>query len=163
MTEAANSAPARAPQIRCPACGGLVELPAELCPECCYNFRTGQRDVEEESGGSRLRLWLVGGLVLAVLAFLAAIFVLQPGEPISTPPPLPPTAGAVPDSEIGEALATLDTLADAPNQMDGQPFDELTDDPLMLQSKPILDKTRELADGLEGQQETRDDVLLNNE
>lgn len=158
MTES-NASPKGAVQIRCPNCGGMVQMPAENCPACRYDFRTGLAPEEE---GGRARVWLLGGLVLAAVVILAAVFFFKSGEPMSSAPPLPPTAGAVPDSEIGEALATLDQVADAPAPA-SRPFENLSDDPLVLQAKPIVDTSREVAAEVEGQQEQRDEFLESNE
>ncbi|UQZ90316.1 hypothetical protein C4J81_14325 [Deltaproteobacteria bacterium Smac51] len=163
MSDASQTAPKAAPQIRCPSCAAHVQLPADSCPKCRYDFRTGTKPPSEadEAEGGPLRLWLIGGAVLAAVVVLAVIFLFNSKEEpmAASAPALPPTAASVPDSEIGEALATFDSLTDAPGKISSNPFEELDDGPLMLQPHIILNKSQEVIDNVNDQQKLRDGVL----
>jgi hypothetical protein len=91
----------------------------------------------------RGRVLLVGGLVLAAVLILGFVFLFQSGKPAAQPS-LPPTAAAVPESEIGETLAT---------------FDELGSGPAVLQPGPIMNQSREILDEAVEQQKTREESL----
>ena len=157
MNEADKTGAKAAPQIRCPSCAAHVRLPAEICPRCRYDFRTDLKaPVEDEEPSGRMGMWLTGGLVLAAVMVLAFVFLFRTGDEAAvSAPALPPTASAVPDSEIGEALANFDSLTDAPVAIQPRPFEELTDDPLLLQPHRILQQSREVIDGLNEQQKLR--------
>jgi hypothetical protein len=88
---------------------------AAACPRCRHDFRAGPKPPEDEEAGGRMGTWLVSGFVLAAVAALAFVFLFGTGgETAVSAPALPPTASAVPDSEIGEALANFDSLTEAP-------------------------------------------------
>ncbi len=81
----------------------------------------------------------MGGLVLAAVAVLAAVFLFGPWAPASDPPALPPTASAVPPSDIGEALATLDNMAETPGAA-------------LLRPNTVIDTSREIVESLNERQ-----------
>jgi len=126
-TTPSQEAPDNRPRLSCPACHFMVPLPAETCPKCQANLRTGFVPVseEEESRGRRRWRLIVGSLVLVMVAAVAAIFFFI----------LPPTKAAEGPPQTGTGLSdALETFHDLPNQSLG------------AQPGIILDKTRETAD-----------------
>ncbi len=87
------------PQLRCPACGSLISLPARECPECQADLRTGRRPRK----WYRLRLnrcprIVRRGLKLIVTLGLAAWAWLAIQNYRFAPPPPPTASPGAPDS-----------------------------------------------------------------
>lgn len=98
------------PKLRCPACSFMVPLPAESCPKCRANLRSGIIPDEEESSPNRARL-VIAGLVLLVIIGLAAIFFS--GLLDGPQSPATGTPGTAKSSDvIGEALEAIESLPD---------------------------------------------------
>ena len=134
-------APDNRPRLRCPACQFMVPLPAETCPKCQANLRTGFIPVSEEDESSGRRRWrvIMGGLVLVMVAAVAALFFFV----------LPPKAavGPAPQTGTGTGLSdALETFHDLPNQ------------PLGTQPAIILDKTRDTANQAEERWDQVDEI-----
>ncbi|MDR3135151.1 MAG: hypothetical protein LBU69_03540 [Deltaproteobacteria bacterium] len=86
------------PSIRCPHCSNSVVLPAETCPSCGYNFRTGQRPalaippgtlaMGPDSGGRKKLALIAGGTAVVIVLIILAFFLTRPGtseEPLPAP------------------------------------------------------------------------------
>lgn len=97
------------PRLRCPACSFMVPLPAETCPKCRANLRSGLLPIDEEPASNRGRL-IIAGLVLLVIIGLAVIFfsgILNgPQQPVAGRP----AAGGSSGDGIGEALEAFQDL-----------------------------------------------------
>ena len=103
------------PSMRCPGCGQGVTLPAEVCPSCGFNFRTGQKPPQpgqgpggqfrgssqaaslgpdKGSGPSKLVL-LAGGAALVIVLALVLFFVAGGDDPEDLPVPAPGGGGGL--------------------------------------------------------------------
>ncbi len=97
------------PRLRCPACSALVMLPAETCPQCGADLRTGQAPEPPAEAGRRGRL-VLGVVMLAVIVGLAVFFF-----GLSSDRPAAKTGGEPMDrSGLGESLDTVERLAEQP-------------------------------------------------
>lgn len=108
MTDLNNQNPATEdgrPRLRCPACSFMVPLPAETCPKCRANLRSGQIPVAEEPDSNRGRM-IIAGLVLLVIIALAAIFL----SGVLDGPQSPATGLPSSSDGIGEALDAFQDL-----------------------------------------------------
>jgi hypothetical protein len=97
---------ATGPALRCPSCGNMVKLPAVECPQCQYNFRTGQRPAPPTDAGlepASRRPYLIGGGVLALI-IIVALFIFLGGEE----PPVPESPPAAGGGSIVQPLPNTD-------------------------------------------------------
>ncbi|MDR1921309.1 MAG: hypothetical protein LBS31_06140 [Candidatus Adiutrix sp.] len=103
------------PSLTCPACGAAAALPADSCPQCRFNFRTGQRPPEDDSAGTeraRRRVYLVCGLIFVLIASVAlSLFFLSPGERDASPAP---RTVSTPLSELDDAMDAFQNIAEQP-------------------------------------------------
>lgn len=97
------------PRLHCPACSAPVILPADTCPGCGANLRTGHTPAPPAGTGSRGRL-VMGVVVLLVIAGLAVLFF---GWPSNRPAPAP-AAETLDRTGLGESLDTARSLAEQP-------------------------------------------------
>jgi|GEM_PF-3346137 len=114
MTEVNNSnneSQNSRPSLRCPSCSFTVPLPAETCPRCQANLRSGIIPQEQApSGQSRL---IPVALVLLVIIGLAVVFFSgQMDDPQQPAANAPPSA-----AKSAEGLAdALDSFQDLPDE-----------------------------------------------
>jgi hypothetical protein len=129
------------PSIRCPSCGNDVILPAEICPQCSYNFRTGIKPPPKaneaspqggslEESESRKKYYIIGAIAALVLIIILAF--------------------AFSGSKEEEQTA-------APQGTVLQPAPSLSDSPLMHPERPI-GAARNAADAVEQRQDTMEDI-----
>ena len=140
-----NSESGKAPHLRCPGCGSAVSLPAEKCPQCRYDFRTGTAadsfSESEEDTGSRRTVFVVGGLAF-LLIIGVAVFVFGFGSDKKVPPASAATAAPI-KTDISDVVETFQSL---PNSSIG--------------SRPgkILDMTHKTADKVEENRQLADEI-----
>lgn len=97
------------PKLRCPACAALVAPPAETCPQCGANLRTGQVPESPAESGRKGRL-VLGVVVLVIIVGLAVFFF-----GLSTDRPVAKTTGEPQDrSGLGESMDTVERLTEQP-------------------------------------------------
>lgn len=138
--------PAKAPQLRCPGCSSMVSLPAEKCPRCRYDFRTGTEAVESIAGvefsASRRGLYIVGGVTLLIIIGVAVlIFGFSSNQKAL---PIKPSAAEPAKADVGDALES---------------FQSLSEQPLGIRPKIILDQTRKTADQVEENRNLADEIF----
>lgn len=130
------------PKLRCPACSFMVPLPAENCPQCRANLRSGVVPASEDVGASNRGRLIIAGLVLLVIIGLAVIFfsgVLDgPQVPAASVPETPRSADG-----IGEAL---DAFQDLPDQNIG------------LRPDIVLDRAKNTADQAESRRRMEEET-----
>ncbi len=122
------------PRLRCPSCSFMVPLPAEICPRCQTNLRTGQGPPpagDDDEGPRRGRLVLIGLLLLLIIG-LAVVFFSGAFES-----PKPIKAGPAPTQP-------KDGLSDAVDAFHG-----LSDQSIGAQPGYILERSRDTADQVE--------------
>lgn len=119
------------PKLRCPACSFMVPLPAETCPRCQANLRTGVVEGQAEAETGRTKMILLG-LTLLVIIGLAVVFF----------------SGVLDGPKQAEAPPARSTDA-----MGGGPLDAFPDLPADRSNvgRPdiILDRTRQTMDRVE--------------
>lgn len=130
----------------------MVELPAESCPRCRTNLRTGYTPPKESGFFGRGKL-IFGGLVL-LLVIIAAAAVLFFNEEEPYQPPVPNPAAAPTSSsrtDFNDAVDTVQSIAESGARFTPGP----------TQAKPILDLTRDVTDSVQNKQGLADDVVNN--
>ncbi|MDR3204623.1 MAG: hypothetical protein LBV23_07755 [Deltaproteobacteria bacterium] len=100
------SASPNQPFIRCPNCGQAVNLPAETCPGCAFNFREGRvpsapPSADPEALPSRAKYWLVAAAALVAL-IVVAIILFSRGDPQS-PLTIPAAGGGSRASQLTDS------------------------------------------------------------
>lgn len=140
MTEANNSnneSPNSRPSLRCPSCLSMVPLPAETCPGCKADLRSGIIPNQDQASFSQGRLILVG-LVLLVIIGLAVVFfsgfLNDPQQPEADAPP--------------SAAKSADSLADALDS-----FQDLPDQNMGARPDIILNRAKNTAEQAEDRQQ----------
>ncbi|MDR0881636.1 MAG: hypothetical protein LBP55_03725 [Candidatus Adiutrix sp.] len=138
----AGPAPPQPAQLRCPNCSSMVTLPAEVCPRCGFNLRTGLPAAPEDDESDRRALRFKVALASLVLALIIALAVVFLGGFLDKKP------------QPGQAN-TLQPKDGPAGALDA--FQGLSDRPLGLQPGPILDRTRNTASQLENRQRGEND------
>lgn len=133
------------PKLRCPGCAFMVPLPAEICPSCGLNLRTGEKAAEDEPE-SKGRKIIIGLAALVVIIGLAVVIF---GGFSDKPETVKQTSAPV---KSGDDLhEAVDIFHDLPDQNIG--------------ARPaiILERSQGVADKLEEKNRNMDDTFLSTE
>lgn len=130
------------PKLRCPACSFMVPLPAENCPQCRANLRSGIVPASEEEETSNRGRLIIAGLVLLVIIGLAVVFFSGVLNGPQVPAADAPAASGSSDG-IGEAL-------DA--------FQELPDQNIGIRPDIVLDRAKNTAEQAEGRRRMEEET-----
>lgn len=132
------------PTLRCPACAFSVPLPAESCPSCHANLRTGQAPNLEEQGSNSSKI------VISVLALLTiiglALYIFGGFKP-----------QAAPERPVSQAQSA-DDLGEAVNI-----FHDLPDQNLGVKPGLIIDRSKEASDKVNQKTLDMDETFLSTE
>jgi len=120
------------PKLRCPVCSTMVELPAETCPKCRTNLRTGYTP-PDNGLFARGRLIFGGLVLLLVLVAAVAVLFFNTEEPYQTPAASP--ASTPVRTDFSDAVDTVQSIAEGTAAIGGN----------AAQAGPILDNTRAVA------------------
>lgn len=115
MTDAKNAnseSEQSRPSLRCPACSFMVPLPADTCPNCQADLRSGIIPQQQEPTASRGRLLLVAFILLIILGLAVVFFSGLLDDPHT------PTAETFPSTtkSADELADALDSFQDLPDQ-----------------------------------------------
>lgn len=98
------------PRLRCPGCAFMVPLPAETCPSCGTNLRTGEKPMSEEESASLSRQKIIIGLVALLVIIGLAVFIF--GGSKDKPEPVKRAAPVKSGDDVGEAVDIFHDLQD---------------------------------------------------
>ena len=132
------------PTLRCPGCAFMVPLPAETCPRCGTNLRTGEGPLAEDhpSNGPKI---VIGVLALLIIIGLA-VFLF--GDFKAEPDPVQKAAPAKSADDVGEAVNI---------------FHDLPDQNLGVKPGLIMDRSKDTADKWEEKRREMDETFLSTE
>lgn len=134
------------PRLRCPSCAFMTPLPAEMCPNCGADLRTGEKPMaEEESASSRRQKIITGAVALLIIIGLAVfIFGGSRGKPETTKQAAPVKSS----DDVGEAVNI---------------FHDLPDQNLGVKPGLILERGKGAAERMEEKNINMNDIFLSTE
>lgn len=132
------------PTLRCPSCAFSVPLPAEICPNCRANLRTGQEPNVEEPASNKPKI-VFGVLALLVIIGLA-MFMFGGFKPEAAP--ARPVSPAQSTDDLGEAVNI---------------FHDLPDQNLGVKPNLIIDRSKETSDKVNQKARDMDEILFSTE